>query len=541
MTQEEIYYRLKAGLEVPQEEINRYSNSTDNLNRHKGVISEDNPYKQQLDVATNSQDIDALYSGAIDYEVKKAVLDEQREYDLPINKVIRDRQAGINSDIAGASGSGASSGGSSAQMQGLERNTPFSNYYDNANVAFQGINAAVSGVSTFTNAYTSIVGALDTLATQDSRIRLNDATAKLNTSQANEIDGLLEGRKEGIKLRNAGQLIENSNSVLGHLAGLSQLLSADSTDESIISSIKSLGLSNDDSVLGSYKDIVKSFHKNPAMQEKFFSDSLGSRIAEEEYEQYDEQTVASMVAFEKRSARAQRAWDANYNELQARVARMLNNEDYATDMADLEQSLVGNANVAADIEGQLLEADYNSLALKLDEIQLAADDCQAKIDEILKDPRGKKVNGKKQLTSHQAQRVRALKLQKARLLASGSEKYEQCFDLIDEINRQTASYNAYTFNGEPTRPSSDVGAYNQEEFMSIYTRKASAGEVVREQLGNAITAAAIFLAGRKVGGSMKSPRTPQGSNTIGRNRKPLFTPDSPYPTDPSDPLAKWLN
>lgn len=530
MTQEEIYYRLKAGLEVPQEEINRYANSVDNLNRHKGVISDSNPYKDQLNVSTNKQDIDALYEGAIDYEVKKAVLDEQREYDLPVNKVIRDRQAGINSDLAGASGSGASSSGSSAQMQGLERNTPFSNSYDNTNLVLGGINAAVSGITGFTSAYTSIVGALDTLATQDSRIALNDATAKLNTAQANEIDGLLEGRKKGLNLSNAGKLIDNSNAVLGHLASLSQLLSADSDDASIISSIKGLGLSTDEGTLNSYKDIVKAFHKNPAVQEKFFSDSLGSRIAEEEYDQYDETTVASMVSFEKRSARAQRAWDANYNELQARVAEMLNNKDYATGMADLEQSVVGNANVAADIQGQLLEADYNSLALKLEEITKAADDCQAEIDEIEKNPQGKPsrdkfgnvIPGKRELTSFQKQRIRALKLQKGRLLASGSEKYEQCFDLIEEINRQTATFNAYNSLGVPVRPEAGLGAYNQEEFMSIYTRRASVGEVVREQLGHAITAAGIFFAGRAAKGTTVVNTTTTSVPTLyGADNKPV--------------------
>lgn len=478
---------------------NRYA--SDLLDRHAGQFSSNNPLLKQLAVATNKQDIDALYEQAILWETNNSILQEQREYDLPENEIARQRDAGINPDLTGSGSGSGGIGSGSAKMNPIQGQTKFSNSYDNINNAINGINTVVGGITGFVNAYTSVVGAMDLLATQQSRINLADAQANLGNAQANEINELLAGKKAGISLSNAGQAIENSNAVLGHLANLSQLLSADSDDASILGSIKGLGLSEDEGVLNTYKDIVKSFHKNPEMQKKFFNDSLGVRQSQERYEQFDEGFIADLVAFEKREARAQASWDANYAELQNRVARMLNSNDYATDLADLEQSLTGNANVAADIEGEMLLADFDSLAMKLDEISAEADRVQGMIDEIKANPRGYTgSNGKTILSPMQEQRIRQLEIQKARLLASGSEKYEQCFDMIDEIHRTEATFFAYGGKtGTPSRPSAGRGAYNQEMFMSIYTRKASAGEVVRGMANTAIQAAGWYFGSKGFG------------------------------------------
>lgn len=523
----DAYERYINGLDNPigsvmefDESVGRGRNkySSDLLERHAGQFSPDNPLLKQLAVATNKQDIDALYEQAVNWETNNAILQEQREYDLPENEIARQRDAGINPDLTGSGSGSGGIGSGSAKMNPVQGQTKFSNSYDNMTNVINGINTVVGGITGFVNAYTSVVGAMDTLATQQSRINLSDAQASLGNAQAKEINDLLVGKKEGISLSNAGQAIENSNAVLGHLANLSQLLSADSTDESILSSIKSLGLSEDEGVLGNYKDIVKSFHKNPEMQKKFFNDSLGVRQVKERYEQFDEGFIADLVAFEKREARAQASWDANYAELQNRVAKMLNSEDYATDLADLEQTLTGNANLAADIEGEMLQADFDSLALKLDEIAAEADRVQGMIDEINANPKGMKgSDGKNALTPMQEQRIRQLEIQKARLLSSGSEKYEQCFDMIDEIHRTAATYFAYGGKtGTPTRPSAGMGAYNQETFMSIYTRRASAGEVVRGMANTAIQAAGLYLAGRGVG-----KLSSKAAKTVNTNPNPL--------------------
>lgn len=457
--------------------------------RHAGFFSTNNPYALQINPATSNQDKDALYEKAVNWEADRANLLEQREYDDPVNQAARERRAGINPDLQGSGGSGGVSSGSSAVQPQTQGQTKFNNAYDNTDKVLSGIDTAASAISAFTSGYTGIVTSLDTLFTLPSRINLSDAQANLANAQANESTQMLEGKKKGQSLQNAGQAIKNSTDILGHLAGVSQLLSAGSTDESILGTIKGLGLSEDEATLNSYKDIVKSFHQNPSMQKQFYEDSLGSRFAKKRNEDFDTTFIADVVGFEKRLTRADNRWKANVAELHSKVASMLNTDEFAQGRADLEQSLLDNANLAADYQAQLLQADFDSLALKLDEISKAADDVQTKIDFLEK---------KADLSDFETTRLRNLKNQKARLLSSGSEKFEQCFDILDEINRQTATFDAYNYKdkGTPTRPDAGFGAFNQETYVSIYTRKASAGEVIREQAGNAIQALSLF-AGKK--------------------------------------------
>lgn len=482
----------------PETSANTVVKGTYGKTRHGGNFGSSNPYAEQLAVATNNQDKDALYEKAVNWEADHAALLEQRAYDSPVAQVARQRAAGINPDLQSSGGSGGISSGSSAVQPQTQGQTKMSNAYDNTQNVLSGIDTAVNAISSFTGAYTGIVGALDTLATQHSRINLNDAQANLANTQANEANQLLEGKKKGQTLANAGQAIKNSTDILGHLAGVSQLLSADSNDESILGTIKGLGLSEDEATLNSYKDIVKKFHANPAMQKQFYEDSLGSRFAKKRDETFDDTFIAEVVGFEMRFMRAEQSWKANVAELNSKVAAMLNTDDFAKGRADLEESMLGNANVAANIQGQLLQADFDSLALIIDELSKAADDVQSQIDVLEK---------KDNLTDFETTRLRNLKNQKARLLASGSEKYEKCFDIIDEINRQTATYDAYNYNdkGTATRPAPGFGAFNQETYVSIYTRKASAGEVVREQASNAIEVFTSFT-GKKT----KNPSTSNG-------------------------------
>ena len=402
--------------------------------RHGGVFSEENAAYQEMLLASNNQDIDALYEKAVLWEIENAKLQEQRAYEDPSAQVARQRAAGINPDIASASGGSSTSSGSAATMGDTQGQTQFNNAYANTQNVLSGIDTAVNAVSSFTNAYTGIVGALDTLATQQSRINVNDAQASLSNVQANEANEMLAGKKKGQSLTNVGQAIQNSTAIMGHLAGVSQLLPANSEDSAILGAIKGLGLSDDEGTLNSYKDIVKQFHSNPEMQKKFYEDSLGARVAKKRDEAFDTTFIADVVGFEKRFARADANWKADTAELNAKVASMLNSDDFAQSRADLEQNLVGNANVSADIQGQRLQADFDSLALKLDEISKAADDVQAMIDVLEK---------KEDRTDFENTRLRNLRQQKARLLASGSEKFEECFDILNEINRQTATYEAY--------------------------------------------------------------------------------------------------
>lgn len=237
--------------------------------RHTGVFSDDNSVLNQLISASSNQDKDALYERAVNWEIENARLQEQREYDEsrlqeqrayddPFAQVMRSRAAGINLDVQGGSGStGGVSTGSAAQLQSLPANpiegqTKFSNFYDNANTIFNGINTASNLVSTFVGGYSAIADSILKFRELPSRIKFNQANAILLGAQANEVSQLLEGKKSYQKLLNSGISIDNANKVLTSLSSMRELLTADSDITPFLNAM---------SVDPSYHDDMKSAFK----------------------------------------------------------------------------------------------------------------------------------------------------------------------------------------------------------------------------------------------------------------------------------------
>ena len=167
-SKKDAYERYINGLDNPvgsvmefDESVGRGRNkyAADILDRHAGQFSSNNPLLKQLAVATNKQDIDALYEQAVQWETNYSILQEQREYDLPENEIQRQRDAGINPDLTGGSGSGGIGSGN-AEMNPIQGQTKFSNSYDNTDRVLAGVNTAAGAVSSFAGAYGSIIQSL---------------------------------------------------------------------------------------------------------------------------------------------------------------------------------------------------------------------------------------------------------------------------------------------------------------------------------------------------------------------------------------------
>lgn len=136
----------------PETSGNTVVKGTYGKTRHAGNFSQSNPYAQQLAVATNNQDKDALYEKAVNWEADRASLEEQRAYDDPSAQVARQRAAGINPDLSGSSGGSSISSGSSAVQPQTQGQTKFSNSYDTSATVFQGMQATASLISSLTGA-----------------------------------------------------------------------------------------------------------------------------------------------------------------------------------------------------------------------------------------------------------------------------------------------------------------------------------------------------------------------------------------------------
>lgn len=132
-------------------------------------LSADNPYLPQLRQVRQGSDAMDLLNAAIEYDadrraaVDKAELDrilqaEQRAYDSPAQRIARERAAGLNPDLQGASGSGSGTGTGSGMVQSQPLETdldPFQRGTEVAQTVFQGVSAVGSFFSGVTGAVSS--------------------------------------------------------------------------------------------------------------------------------------------------------------------------------------------------------------------------------------------------------------------------------------------------------------------------------------------------------------------------------------------------
>lgn len=263
MTHEEIY---KQNLNQPYQDRRR-------KDRHDGIFTADNPYYTQLKLSKKKQDIDALYERSVEWEAQalrtaqdrdysEQIRDEQREYDSPIQRVARDRAAGINSDLVGGSaGSGSSSGSSGAISNAIEQQDPvqgqtkFSNKYDNIN-SFSSALSSVSGfISSATGGFANIVSGISQLKILPSQLKLSETGAKVASESA---DNVISQRKI-----ETAQMAQNlASSGFQNIKELSNFFNSDTSDEDIISTLGALGVPAEEHQNKLYG--IRQYQSNPA-------------------------------------------------------------------------------------------------------------------------------------------------------------------------------------------------------------------------------------------------------------------------------------
>lgn len=237
--------------------------------RHAGNFASSNPYAQQLAVATNNKDKDALYERAVNWEADRANLLEQREYDDPINQIVRQRAAGINPDISGSGGSGSVSSGSSAVQPQTQGQSEFSNVSGNiadgvsiAQTTFQGIETVMGGLNLFTTAMNGINLFREAKNTFHSRSQMVDNQATVSGVEAD----IAEGTKDStIKSRNAMNGLTVGNSLLSQAVDIASMFTPEMSEDEKLSLCKSLGY--DDEQAKNLVSAVSSLNKTPQFQD----------------------------------------------------------------------------------------------------------------------------------------------------------------------------------------------------------------------------------------------------------------------------------
>lgn len=480
--------------------------------RHTGNFSSNNPYFSQLQVATKNQDKDALYELAIQWEAdyanrqmqleeNRAILEEQREYDSPVNQIARQRAAGINPDIAGSgsSGSGTSSG-SSAQltnpaMADQTGQTKFSNAYDNASLVMQGINTAANVVSTFTGGFSTILSSIDTLKTMPSRIALNEAHASLGQAQANEINEMLPGRKEGQKLANAGQSlynisrgIDNSTAILQQLAGFSNLIAPDTAD--MAPHLRALGVEEEN--IQPYTDLIKQMHANPEMRDKYAKAELSAKWSEAENTEYTTDLVGRMVSSAIKIREQELQFQEDFTAVQARVQDILANDpNYSQNQGDLIIKDAKQARDQQDFAIQQFQRDVATYGENIQDIAWSIKRSQATIDDIYK----KAAAEKRDLKPVEKATIEDLQTTIRQMRVLGSQQVQQLYGLEKHANRlkfySEDRINPQTGESEPLRSLQRHNIESRIVFDDVLTDVRTGTDIAIDVTGKVLQALSI--------------------------------------------------
>lgn len=501
--------------------------------RHTGNFSPNNPYLAQLQVATSNQDKDALYELAVQWEADYAnlneqraynrqVLEEQRQYDSPEAQVARQRAAGINPDLAGTGSSGTSSG-SSAQMQlpamaDQSGQTKFSNAYDNTSLVFEGINTAANVVSSFAGGFGTIMESIDKLKTLPSRISMHEAQAGLMQAEANEINEMLPGKKEGQKLGNAGQSlynigkgIENSSAILQQLAGFSQLISPDTAD--FAPHLKALGVAEEN--IAPYTDIIKQMHANPKMRDQYAKASVSARWSEAENTQYSTDLIGRMVSSSIKIQQQEQQFAEDYNTVQNRVQAILAADpQYAQDTADLVITDTAHSLDQQAFAIQQFERDVEVYGQNIEDIAWSIKRSQATIQDIY----NKAGKEKRELSPVEKATIEDLQTTIRQQRVLGSQQVQQLYGLEKHANRLKfySEDRIKTSTGE-SEPLTSLQRHNIESrivFDDVLTDVKTGTELALDVAGRVISTLGIAAATRGTQRTIRSsyqrkPTTPK--------------------------------
>lgn len=477
---------------------------TDSKGRHTGQYLKNNPYFDQMRLAQDKQDIDALYELAIQWEAdyanrqmqleeNRAILEEQRQYDSPVEQIARQRAAGINPDLEGSSG-GSSSSGSSAQlanpgMADQTGQTKFSNQYDNAHLVFEGINTASNLVGALAGGVSGIMTAVSNMKTVPSQILLNEANAGLSGAKAKEINELLAGKKEGTRLSNIAQGIQNSTATLQQLAHFADLIAPDTPD--MVPHLTALGVP--EAQIPAYTDMIKQMHANPKMREQYAKAEVGAKWSEAENALYTDAVVAEMTDLGYKIQYAQQYWSFNTSQLKNKISALLNTDEVAGQSASneleklrLEGAAVGLSQDDVDLRVKQLKHDTEAYLRALTD---HAEVLKTIENNIVAYENAKNKNSPQVIAI--VNRLRAEKLAMRGMLAT---EFNQIKSHYLSTTQQTYHYQTVLDKNGEVKDEGAVAKYNYFSdltFNDLIYHRRTAGEIANQWVNTAIDAVGV--------------------------------------------------
>ena len=325
--------------------------------RHVAQLSPDNPYLENLLYANKNQDKDALYEMAVKWEAQRAqdewqlgvnrsLLEQQRAYDDPAAVLARQRKAGINPDLAGAS-AGASSGSSSSMpypapaSPDIQNTTKFSNAHDNT----QQVLGTISTITQVVEAVGSLVGSFTLLPSQ---LRISNAQADLAEGTLDSAKSLARSQASAAELSALGDRID----FVGRLASFVQPDSDESTVRNLFSS---LGVPAEqlDSVYGLYNH----YKDSDAMQAEYNERQLRRKDSQAHNMAYTLELLKGIYTNEAEAKNLRSQSDFYVSQIHESINHMLAEPENIETASQTAKNLLDNSK-------QLSIIDADSLKLK---------------------------------------------------------------------------------------------------------------------------------------------------------------------------------
>lgn len=486
-----------------------YSGSNPNLgsaylDRSQG-FSPENPYYQQMAYATKKSDLIELQQQAIRWEAEQQAYqqqmsdqerlrDEQREYESPAAQLARQRQAGINPDLAGSAG-GSAAGSSSAPISApdlADAQAPdFVTPQEEAATIFDGINTAVSALSGITGTLNAGVDFARSLATFGDSVDMTHSVARSAEAAAN-VDEAIAG--DNIQASQLATL----RSRLSYIGESASLFRGDESDDEILETFKNLGDLNPEASAGAYKR----YRDNPAQQAAYQKALLSEKQARAENESASFEFLLGMSEDLWSAKKYSASVSSRFAQFQNRISEVYHTIENAQKEAGVKSKTLSLTDASLAFAKKQLEADVEAwqLALKTQAEQVA------KIDEELA-----KFKDNPPYTHNDKLYYRRLLLHKANLEQLGSQRMHEMYDVLSQYFEEQVYYEGQGQTSSRTTQFLNRIQYNHRDFyfrrfVEDSSSLPSASTIVGAIIGGLLTRSAK---GAEVGASLGSVASPE--------------------------------
>lgn len=410
MTHEELYE--KSGQQVVNAVVGVDSLTS---NRHGGQFTENNPYYLQFANATNSEDRDALYAKAVEWQANYFNTLEEREYNSPTNRVARDKAAGINSDILAATGGGSGSSSSpGSAIQSPQTDVQYSSVGSKTSRLVDSIGAASNVLSSVASFGTATINAIEQVKTMPSRVSLADSQAYI-----------AEQTKDAVVQSSESSAIQSRLSLINQLASY---FTPESTTEDYSNVLSTLGIAAD--MIPNFEGAIRNYHTNPAYRADYEGAIYNANDAAARNAIRSSEVLNELYEKTLTIEKADKDLTILSQSLESAFNDYLVQNGYAEQTAENVMSSTNAQSDALELTRAHLKRDIQAFGENLNDVKESVHGIDARIQAIV----GNAKNERRMISATEQFEIDTLNNLRNQLMTLGSSQLQSVYSIIDNAN-----------------------------------------------------------------------------------------------------------